>query len=170
MSAHRHSGSHIALEALLRRFTQQVSLPQPVCAALVSPADWHHSIMALCAQPHIVCAHVLEACREPLQQVCPGEPQGGWLAFCYEYARHLLYPDADFAAAAAPWQAGAELYLRILQLCLDAERTNRKPNPLMDFQFLSEAEVAGFERAGEYRIFLHAWREEYVYEMLRLGD
>ena len=46
MSAHRHSGSHIALEALLRRFTQQVSLPQPVCAALVSPADWHHSIMA----------------------------------------------------------------------------------------------------------------------------
>ena len=102
MSAHRHSGSHIALEALLRRFTQQVSLPQPVCAALVSPADWHHSIMALCAQPHIVCAHVLEACREPLQQVCPGEPQGGWLAFCYEYARHLLYPDADFAAAAAP--------------------------------------------------------------------
>ena len=170
MSAHRHSGSHIALEALLRRFTQQVSLPQPVCAALVSPADWHHSIMALCAQPHIVCAHVLEACREPLQQVCPGEPQGGWLAFCYEYARHLLYPDADFSAAAAPWQAGAELYLRILQLCLDAERTNRKPNPLMDFQFLSEAEAAGFERAGEYRIFLHAWREEYVYEMLRLGD
>ena len=170
MSSHHAKGRVLSLEPLLSHFCRQFSLPLPVQTALLAPAPWQHEVLALCTRAHLNCQQVLAACEAPLQILHPATPPGGWLSFSYEYVKHLLYPDPAHAQEFAPWQPGAELYLRILQFCLDYERQNRPADPLIDFQFLSESEAAGFDHAGEYRIFLRAWRREYVYEMLRLGD
>ena len=41
----------------------------------------------------IRCADVLALCRPELETLCPGEPSEGWLAYAYDYARRLLYPE-----------------------------------------------------------------------------
>ena len=169
MSAHHHPSHTASLEALVQRFVQHTALPLSVQSALLASADWHHGVQKLCASRRIACAEVLHACREPLQLLCPGMLTDG-LSYAYNYARHLLYPDLPLAPSDAAWQAGAEFYLSVLQFCLDAERQNRRSDPLLDFQFLARSEAAGFDRAGEYHTFLKAWRNQYVYEMLRLGD
>lgn len=43
-------------------------------------------------------------------------------------------------------------------------------DPLKDFQFLSPEEMGEYECGEEYRRFLAAFREEYVYEMMRLSE
>lgn len=43
-------------------------------------------------------------------------------------------------------------------------------DPLKDFQFLSSEEMGEYECGEEYRRFLAAFREEYVYEMMRLSE
>ena len=170
MSAHHHQAHGLSLESVLRRFTQRAPLPLPVQAALLAPAPWQHEVQKLCGRAHILCAEVLSACTVPLELISPTAPPGGWLAYTYEYARRLLYPDLQLDISEPLWQTGCDFFLAVLQLCLGDERKNRREDPLIDFRFLSEAEAAGFERAGEYQVFLKAWREEYVYEMLRLGD
>ena len=40
---------------------------------------------------------------------------------------------------------------------------------MLDFQFLTEEEYSLCDQAKEYRWFLAAWREEFVYELMRMG-
>ena len=44
-----------------------------------------------------------------------------------------------------------------------------RSNPYDDFQLLTEEEYANFERAGEYAHFIREFRDQYVYEMMRLN-
>lgn len=53
---------------------------------------------------------------------------------------------------------------------LDRERRAVPFDPLKDFQFLSSEEMGEYECGEEYRRFLAAFREEYVYEMMRLSE
>ena len=57
------------------------------------------------------CADVLALCRPELETLCPGEPSEGWLAYAYDYARRLLYPEKTDAEPFAP---GAVFLLSVL--------------------------------------------------------
>ena len=57
-------------------------------------------------------------CRPELETLCPGEPSEGWLAYAYDYARRLLYPEKTDAEPFAP---GAVFLLSVLQVLFAAE-------------------------------------------------
>ncbi len=120
-------------------------------------------------QERLTCQKVLEVCTPVLEQICPETPEKGWLAFCYQYICRLMYPDNGFAPDAGDYAQGAECYLTVLQVLLDYERAVLPFDPLLDFRFLPEETYQKFEYGKEYRRFLTAWREEYLYELMRLG-
>ena len=64
------------------------------------------------------CADVLALCRPELEVLCPGEPSEGWLAYAYDYARRLLYPEKT---GAEPFAPGAVFLLSVLQVLFAAE-------------------------------------------------
>ncbi len=115
------------------------------------------------------CRRVLELCRPVLDRLCPEAPEAGWGPFCYKFICSLMYPEGGFAPGSDRYAAGAYFYLTVLQVLLDRERAVLSFDPMLDFQFLPEAEYASCDCAGEYRRFLAAWREEFVYELMRLG-
>ena len=138
--------------------------------ALLRDPVWLAGLSALLPiRERLTCRQVLEACAPLLDKVCPRQPEGGWLSFSYEYVRRLMYPEGGFAPDGELYADGAELYLAVLQTLLDQERAALPFDPLLDFQFLGEEELALFDLAGEYRRFLAAWRREYLYELMRLG-
>ena len=50
------------------------------------------------------CADILRLCRDVMDRLSP-EPEGGWLAFTYDFARKSMFPEPDFQpgqAAAGP--------------------------------------------------------------------
>ena len=110
----------------------------------------------------------------------------GLLAVLLFYAGQVFYavalPGVAHTAPFSPWSFGAYLgrllplvwvgalfFLTVLQVMLDRERRAVPFDPLKDFQFLSSEEMGEYECGEEYRRFLAAFREEYVYEMMRLG-
>ena len=105
------------------------------------------------------CADVLALCRPELETLCPGEPSEGWLAYAYDYARRLLYPEKTDAEPFAP---GAVFLLSVLQELLPHD-------PAWTFDFLTDDELAGSPCAPSYQRFLRLWRREFVYELMRLG-
>ncbi len=112
------------------------------------------------------CADVLALCRPELEVLCPGEPSEGWLAYAYDYARRLLYPEKTDAEPFAP---GAVFLLSVLQVLFAAEAELLPHDPAWTFDFLTDDELAGRPSAPSYQRFLRLWRREFVYELMRLG-
>ena len=112
------------------------------------------------------CADVLALCRPELETLCPGEPSEGWLAYAYDYARRLLYPEKTDAESFAP---GAVFLLSVLQVLFAAEAELLPHDPAWTFDFLTDDELAGSPCAPSYQRFLRLWRREFVYELMRLG-
>ena len=112
------------------------------------------------------CADVLALCRPELEVLCPGEPSEGWLAYAYDYARRLLYPEKT---GVEPFAPGAVFLLSVLQVLFAAEAELLPHDPAWTFDFLTDDELAGSPCAPSYQRFLRLWRREFVYELMRLG-
>ena len=112
------------------------------------------------------CADVLALCRPELEVLCPGEPSEGWLAYAYDYARRLLYPEKT---GVEPFAPGAVFLLSVLQVLFAAEAELLPHDPAWTFDFLTDDELAGSPSAPSYQRFLRLWRREFVYELMRLG-
>lgn len=112
------------------------------------------------------CADVLALCRPELEVLCPGEPSEGWLAYAYDYARRLLYPEKT---GAEPFAPGAVFLLSVLQVLFAAEAELLPHDLAWTFDFLTDDELAGSPSAPSYQRFLRLWRREFVYELMRLG-
>ena len=115
------------------------------------------------------CADVLSLCRPELKALCPnasGEPEQGWLAYTYDYARRLLYPEKT---GDDPYASGAHFFLSVLQVLFAAEAELLPRDPAWTFDFLTDEELADSPSAASYSRFLRTWKREFVYEMMRLG-
>ncbi len=114
----------------------------------------------------ISCGEIAALCAPLLGE----EPEQGWCAFCYDFVRARMFPQGNFAPDAARYERGALAYLVILQTLLERERRALPFDPAYDFAFLPQEEYESCDHAQEYRRFLDAFREEFVYELMRLGD
>ena len=113
------------------------------------------------------CADVLALCRPELDALSGGAaPQQGWLAYTYDFARRLLYPERD---TPEPFGPGAVFFLSVLQVLFAAENEVLPPDPAWTFRLLTEAELSGSACAASYVQMLRCWKREYVYELMRLG-
>lgn len=155
-------------EALAAR--RLISLPNRKAAlALLKDPDWQAGLSALFPiRERLPCAGVLELCAPLMARLCPDVPEQGWGPFCYQYICRLMFPDNG---AVQPDRRGeaAKFYLTVLQVLLDHERAALPFDPMLDFQFLSPEEYAACDNGKEYRRLMTAWREEYIYELMRLG-
>ena len=146
-------------------FLRKLRLTPEELAPIVSEADWSAADSLLPITRRLSCAEALPLFRPLLDALAP-EPEGGWLPYAYRVAVSALYPRDEAPSA----QRDAALcLLQGLQVLLDAERSALPFDPFLDFAFCTDAELKDSGAAAEYRLFLRHFREEYVYEMLRLG-
>jgi len=156
-------------EALAARGPGAVPSRKAVAELMQSPG-WTEGLEGMFPiRERLSCAHILQLCAPLLDKLCPEGPEKGWGPFTYQYVCRLMFPENGFAPEADRCGVGAEFYLVVLQVLLDRERAALPFDPMLDFQFLTPEEYKGCDKAGEYRRFLAAWREEFIYELMRLG-
>ena len=159
---------------LVRQLNQQItdallsrklfSTKKAVSSLLLTP-EWSEQLADLLPlRQRLSCAQVFQLCQPAMQQLSPEQPETGWGTFCYRSVCNLMFPREKFLAKAGPYADAARLYLTVLQVLLDYERTVLPFDPQMDFAFLTPKEASESETAKEYRRLMQAWRKEYVYE------
>ena len=170
MEQREHKALHVrTAEAFCERtFLKKLGMSRSDAIRFFYEVDWKAVLSSLVPiRSRLSCAQALEAFREVLDRLAP-EPSEGWLRYAYQTAVSLLYPAAD-SMHSTPQRDGAICFLHFLQLLFDMERTSVPFDPWLDFAFCTEEELAESGVAGEYRMFLQRFREEYIYELLRLG-
>ena len=149
-------------------FLQRLSEAQLDAADIFDHLDWQELLSPLLPlERRIICTQALEIFRPVLSRIAP-EPEEGWALYAYRTAVSLLYPQEDSAHTPAQ-RNGAQCFLQFLQVLFNAERKVLPFDFWMDFAFCTEEELKTSTVAEDYRLFLRRWREEYVYELLRLG-
>ncbi len=114
----------------------------------------------------IRCGAVLELCREELAQLCPRQPQEGWLRCAFDFARRQLFPEQ---VPSSDGGAGAVFFLSVLQVLFTVQREILPFDPMYDFAFITGEELEQSPGAALYEQMLRLWKREYIYEMMRLG-
>ena len=113
---------------------------------------------------------LLELCAPVMDKLCPEPPAAGWGKFCYQFICSRMFPDGPFAPEKDRCGQAATFFLTVFQVLLDYERTVLPFDPLQDFAFLSEEAWSRCDCSREYSRFLKAWRNEFIYELMRLGQ
>ena len=169
-------------DKLIRSLSSQiaeslVSRKLPVCSnkkaaqALLRQMDFSSAMAGLLPlHERLSPGALLELCAPVMDKLCPEPPKAGWGKFCYQFICSRMFPDGPFAPEQDRCGQAALFYLTVLQVLLDYERTVLPFDPLMDFAFLTQEQWIECDCASEYRRFLAAWREEFVYELMRLGQ
>ena len=111
----------------------------------------------------LACAAVVDAAAAAMAE-CPA-PEEGWQAYILNDAIARLYPRHRHEATEEQEDL-ALCALRALQLLLEEERRALPFDWHMDFAFCTDEEAAG---SAFYQRFLQVWRQDFVYELLRLS-
>ena len=110
------------------------------------------------------CRGVIEAAAGQFDDI--PTPEGGWSAYVFSNATARLYPRRR-QDATAQQEDFALCALLALQLLLEEERRALPFDWQLDFAFCTETEAAG---SPFYARFLQVWRQNFVYELLRLSS
>ena len=165
----RSLSSQIADELVRRKLPDCPN--KKAAQALLRGMDFSHAMSALLPlRERISPTQVLDMCAPVVNKLCPEAPQGGWGKFCYQFICARMFPDGPFAPEKDHCGQAALFFLTVLQVLLDYERTAMPFDPLMDFRFLTPEQAANCDCTSEYRRFLSAWKNEFIYELMRLGQ
>jgi len=136
---------------------------------LLKKVGWNEKISGLFPiNKRISCIETLELCLPAMAKISDSEPQEGWSKFCYQFVCNMMFPDEQYSPL-KEWCQAAVFYLCTLQILFDHERQALPFDPLTDFDFLSDEKYESCDSAREYRRLMYYWREEFIYELMRLG-
>jgi len=132
------------------------TIPTSVISEIVMEGDYKAS-------------RILALCRPLMEELCPQEPENGWLKYTYDMCVDDLFPGSSEVQRAPECRKAALWYLEILGAFLDLLPSIRAVKPGYFFEFATEKELEGCASAAEYRAFLEQFRREKVYEMMWMG-
>ena len=165
----RHLVTELAARLSDRDFLRKAGISRRTMQEIFVRDKWEEALESLFPiRERLSCKQILELCHPELWALS-GEPEEGWISFTYKFSTHILYPDPEFSEKAASYARGAYVYLHVLQFFFDEERKAVPFDPFNDFALLGEEEYQSCDRAGEYGRFVREFRDQYIYEMMRLN-
>ena len=103
-------------------FLEEAGITRAAAEEAMALCRWEEALPTLFpVTGRYTCRQLFDQCSDAMNFLSP-EPEGGWMPFTYRFVCHILYPEADFTESAAPYRAGAILYLTVLRFFFDEER------------------------------------------------
>ena len=140
----------------------QARLHDPAMAQRWAQARFFEGFLPV--RQRLACRALIEAAAEVMPDI--PAPEGGWDGYVLSDATARLYPQHR-RPATEPQEDFALCALLAIQLLLEEERRALPFDWHIDFAFCADEEAAS---SPFYPRFLQVWRQDFVYELLRLGS
>ncbi len=118
------------------------------------------------------CGSALTLCQSLMDELAQDNIPSSWLEYVYQYTLNKSFPHAVTAELKDSLEYPCIIYLKILKAISelqkkDLDSTWQSKYPML---FLSSEEEAQLENPMEYKKFLKAFDDEYIYEMMKLNQ
>lgn len=152
-----------------RQFLKETGFYKKEAQALAKEKIPVTAISEIVMENNYKASRILALCRPLLEELCPQEPEEGWLKYAYEMCVHDLFALNVKEQPMTKSRMAALWYLEITGAFLDLLPSIRAVKPGYFFEFAVEEELKDSAVAAEYRVFLEQFRQERIYEMMWLG-
>ncbi len=152
-----------------KQFLKTIKLSKKTMGELLREENWKENIRFIIEKDKISCRDVLKVCEHALH-LLSAEPKAGWLPSIFEHTLEQMFPDNTEGKIPPPEEAGRRFYLEVLRIFLCFERRNKGFQPKIHMQFLNADETKKTDAAEEYFRLLKLFRENYLYEFMRIGS
>ncbi len=117
------------------------------------------------------CSTVLSLCKSALNKLAGNNAPKNWLQYIYRFTLSRSFPHTVDIPLLPELDSACTLYLKILKLVCQYEKFHGTPDNWQSkypLEFLSPRELQNLED-DEYRAFVKAFENEYIYEMMKLN-
>jgi len=164
--------SRISNKLLNSDLIDKFSLSQNQIKDYVGSEDFREKIKEIVTNMDYSCKAVLELCKGLMEQLDFRKIPDDWLLYIYQYTLSKSFPDAVTTRLYGSLDNACILYLEVLRIVLEVQKISgdnsfESSYPL---NFLTEDEKEELETIEEYKTFISAFQEEYIYEMMRLNQ
>ncbi|HWR62154.1 MAG TPA: cytidyltransferase [Clostridia bacterium] len=135
-------------------------------------ASFQAGLQGLLKNSDYSCRTVLELCRSLMEELAQDNIPLNWLEYVYQYVLGKSFPQAVEYKLFKGLEDSCDLYLTVLKAVSEYQKkdndgTWQSRYPMLP---LTPEEEAGLENPNEYKRFLKAFEDEFVYEMMKLNQ
>ena len=152
-----------------RRFLRKMRATKKSMLLLLKQDDWKANIKFVIQQEEITCENVLSVCLKTMEIFCQEKLQQNWLEYIYQYIRKGLFQESVKITISPYYEKAIFFYLEVLRVFLNYEKDTKPFERTRDFQFATEEEISESHYAEEYRRFRKCIKNQYFYELMRIG-
>ncbi len=152
-----------------RRFLRKMNTTKKAMQFLLKHEDWKAHIKFVIQSNDISCKDVLSVCSGTMGYLAAKKPPQGWLEYIYSYIRKGLFHDSVSIKIEPIYERAVLFYLEVLGVFFFYEKNATPFQRTRDFDFAKEEEIAHSHYAQEYRRFRSCIKNQYFYELMRIG-
>lgn len=144
----------------------------PVIKAHISGTAFEQSVKSIIDNNDYSCSAVFNLCKKAMEELAGGGSPENWLNYVYYYVLRKSFPSAVVADIDEKLDASCDFYLLVLRVISQYQKLSRDDTwqskyPLI---FLDSREEEELENPSEYRQFVKAFNEDFIYEMMKLNQ
>lgn len=170
MNTYNDIQSKISRKLLSQRWLLRYGLNKDIMEQHIKSTYFSQGLTSLLEDEDYSCSRVLKLCLPLLKLLCNGEEPENWLEHIYSYTLSRNFPEALEEELNPNLNLSCEVYLRLLRIVDDFQKLSEDNSWQSDYpmSFLSPEEEKALEYPSEYNAFMKSFKQDYVYEMMKL--
>jgi nicotinic acid mononucleotide adenylyltransferase len=164
--------SNISNYVLNTKFLKRIGLSSEVVEEFLNSSTLLDNLSDAIHSNDYSCRRTFTLCKDFLSRFLEEDLDDDFLQYVYGYTLHKAFPHATSISLTNKLDRACKFYLRVLRIVLSYQKDNldnswQSKYPL---KFLNSNEENNLENPIEYKSFIKAFNDEYVYEMMKLSQ
>lgn len=153
------------------RLLEELKLNSEFVRKHIETDSFMDKIQAMADDKNYSCRCVLSLCESMINELAGDNAPDDWLDYLYQFALSKSFPRAVTINLRNTLDNPCSLYLSVLKTVCQFQMSTEDGTWQSKYPmyFLSHEEEKGLENPWEYRRFLHAFSQDYIYEMMKLS-
>lgn len=113
----------------------------------------------------------LNLCKNMLEEMAGDKSPSDWINYIYQYTLNKTFPETVSISFVEKLNSPCEVYLRIFRVICETQKSSKDNSwqSIYPMDFLTLEEENELEYPEEYRKFIKAFKDDFIYEMMKIN-
>ena len=161
----------ISKKLLSPKYLKTHDTPKSLIEKFLSSSSYLENLQTMIDCKDFSCKRTLLMCNNVMSELCKNSLPKDLLNYLYNFALQKSFPDAVTIDLDKDLDVSCELYLTVLRIVCNIQKDYKDGTWQSSYamNFLIQEEIENLENDDEYVKFIKAFRNDYIYEMMKLN-